>query len=70
MLEQASIPVGCVPLALRRTGGLPLRDPETETPVERDPPGQRSPLERTWEQAARQEVFRHFFRNEIPAVNH
>ena len=38
MLEQASIPVGCVPLALHRTGGLPLRDPETETPVDRDPP--------------------------------
>ena len=51
--QQECIPVGCVPPALYRTGGLPNRDPpdrdppgqrpcwkETPLPPDRDPPGQ------------------------------
>ena len=41
-LKQECIPVGCVPPALYRMGGLPDRQP----PPDRDPPGQRPSLDR------------------------
>ena len=56
-LKQESIPEGCVPLAFLIGGGLPI-----QTPLDRDPwkkHGTRDrdpPKERTWDQAARQEV--------------
>ena len=45
---QECIPVGCVPPALYRTGGLPDRDPSpwTETPPGQKPP-RTNPLPRT-----------------------